>query len=167
MKCPFCGKEMCPGALELSMTSQGMVKDAMRWVPPAQEEKSAGAGEQNLLGRMLRAGRAPWDFDRAVPLKAQFGPRGIGDLLIRGRDFLENAWYCPDCGRALCLFEREEEPGPDYSVSTEELYDALERARQPSRPTAQNEESVEQNDPWERKRASARKKKEKKPPWEG
>ena len=86
--CPFCGGEMRPGGLYLSLRPQ-----PIRWVP------ADGAGY------------APWDADAAITLsgtlEAQADARPLAEQLFSSFPQAD-AWYCPACQKAVAVFQKAE-----------------------------------------------------------
>ncbi len=99
--CPFCGGEMRPGGMYLSLRLQHA--DPIRWVP--------------LEGGFY----APWDADGAVTLngtlEAQAADRPLAEQLFASFPQAE-AWYCPACEKAVAVFQKAEffaDPFPNVS----------------------------------------------------
>ena len=104
MRCPFCGAEMEPGELRLTGASArgtALVEPDAAWVPPP---------GRNAKGRLTR------DGGQAKPLALELGQKTLRETLgltpdvWSDRFYLQNAWYCETCRRAICVFE---EPAPE------------------------------------------------------
>ena len=119
MKCPFCGEDMVPGAMQTKRVRS--MDWEYRWLPPAEEAPETGGREslpepaRALLGKVERHWKVSgWDEEKAVELRpAKEGEQGLEGMLLSGNICYEGAWYCPKCEKALWLLERAPE-GPAW-----------------------------------------------------
>lgn len=168
MNCPFCGGEMQEGALELRLSPT----DELRWVPPGgggpPEGPRESETEETAVELLKRAAgaltRKPWDAEHAVDLAPHFGKRSASAVLLTGARYLENAWYCPACEKAICVFDRATERIPLESPEGEPVRFQVETlAPEQKIDLPQNDTWVRRDDPWEKKGPFS---KQKKPDWE-
>lgn len=171
MKCPFCGEDMVPGAMQTKRVRS--MDWEYRWLPPAEEAPETGGREslpepaRALLDKVERHWKVSgWDEEKAVELRpAKEGEQGLEGVLLSGNICYEGAWYCPKCEKALWLLERapegqawlepeekdqEDEPRPTEAVPS-------------SKTEAPSRRPKPRDDPWEEKGFFGRRKK---PDWE-
>ena len=169
MKCPFCGEDMVPGAMQ---TKRVRAMDwEYRWLPPAEEAPETGGREslpepaRALLDKVERHWKVSgWDEEKAVELRpAKEGEQGLEGMLLSGNICYEGAWYCPKCEKALWLLERAPE-GPAW-LEPEEKRDEPAPPEPVSAPKAEPpvRRPKPRDDPWEEKGFFGRRKK---PDWE-
>ncbi|MGN8968637.1 hypothetical protein [Intestinimonas sp. HCP28S3_D6] len=171
MKCPFCGEDMVPGAMQTKRVRS--VDWEYRWLPPAEEAPEAGGREslpepaRALLDKVERRWKVPdWDEKKAVELRpAKEGEQGLEGMLLSGNICYEGAWYCPKCEKALWLLERVPE-GPAWLEPEEKAEEKEtpppEKAAVPQAPPPSRRPKP-RDDPWEEKGFFGRRKK---PDWE-
>lgn len=171
MKCPFCGEDMVPGAMQTKRVRS--VDWEYRWLPPVEEAPEAGGREslpepaRVLLGKVERRWKVPdWDEKKAVELRpAKEGEQGLEGVLLSGNICYEGAWYCPKCEKALWLLERAPE-GPAWLEPDEKVEEKETPPPEPaSAPRAEpsSRRPKPRDDPWEEKGFFGRRKK---PDWE-
>ena len=170
MKCPFCGEDMVPGAMQTKRVRS--MDWEYRWLPPAEEAPETGGREalpepaRALLDKVERSWKvSAWDEEKAVELRpAKEGKQGLEGLLLSGNICYEGAWYCPRCEKALWLLERARE-GPGGGEREEK---GEEPAPPEPVPAPRADPPVRRpkprDDPWEEKGFFGRRKK---PDWEG
>ena len=171
MKCPFCGEEMVPGAMQ---TKRVRIMDwEYRWLPPAEEAPETGGREslpepaRALLDKVERHWKVSgWDEEKAVELRpAKEGEQGLEGVLLSGNICYEGAWYCPKCEKALWLLERARED-PEWPEPEEKAQEDEPRPPEtvPSPKTeVPSRWPKPRDDPWEEKGFFGRRKK---PDWE-
>ena len=171
MKCPFCGEDMVPGAMQTKRVRS--MDWEYRWLPPAEEAPEAGGREslpepaRALLDKVERSWKvSAWDEGKAVELRpVKEGEQGLEGLLLSGNICYEGAWYCPKCEKALWLLERAPE-GPAWLEPEEKAEEKEtpppETAGVPQAPPPSRRPKP-RDDPWEEKGFFGRRKK---PDWE-
>lgn len=171
MKCPFCGEDMVPGAMQTKRVRS--IDWEYRWLPPAEETPETGGREslpepaRALLDKVERSWKvSAWDEGKAVELRpAKEGEQGLEGLLLSGNICYEGAWYCPKCEKALWLLERAPE-GPAWLEPEEKAEEKEtpppETAGVPQAPPPSRLPKP-RDDPWEEKGFFGRRKK---PDWE-
>lgn len=171
MKCPFCGEDMVPGAMQTKRVRS--IDWEYRWLPPAEEAPEAGGREslpepaRALLDKVERSWKvSAWDEGKAVELRpVKEGEQGLEGLLLSGNICYEGAWYCPKCEKALWLLERAPE-GPAWLEPEEKAEEKEtpppETAGVPQAPPPSRRPKP-RDDPWEEKGFFGRRKK---PDWE-
>lgn len=171
MKCPFCGEDMVPGAMQTKRVRS--IDWEYRWLPPAEEAPEAGGREslpepaRALLDKVERSWKVSgWDEEKAVELRpVKEGEQGLEGLLLSGNICYEGAWYCPKCEKALWLLERASE-GPAWLEPEEKAEEKEtpppETAGVPQAPPPSRQPKP-RDDPWEEKGFFGRRKK---PDWE-
>ena len=188
MKCPFCGEDMRYGAIQTMRPQSGALRGwEYRWVPPADrvappapKRQEAGIPVlQELQELAEQAGdrwkQGPWAVDAAVELTPSYGDeRSLRDK-FDGLVYMEDAWYCPKCEKAVCVFDRAPPPVPRIDVETAlEKYAAAARENPtdvdspvPPPPPAPKPKPAPRtsprDDPWQEKGLFRRRKK---PDWE-
>ncbi|MCC2258675.1 PF20097 family protein [Intestinimonas sp. CLA-AA-H199] len=171
MKCPFCGEDMVPGAMQ---TKRVRIMDwEYRWLPPAEEgpeqvgRESLPEPARALLDKVERHWKVSgWDEEKAVELRpAKEGEQGLEGVLLSGNICYEGAWYCPKCEKALWLLERAREDS-EWPEPEEESQKDEPRPPEtvPSPKTeAPSRRPKPRDDPWEEKGFFGRRKR---PDWE-
>lgn len=171
MKCPFCGEDMVPGAMQTKRVRS--IDWEYRWLPPAEETPETGGREslpepaRALLDKVERSWKvSAWDEEKAVELRpVKEGEQGLEGLLLSGNICYEGAWYCPKCEKALWLLERAPE-GPAWLEPEERAEEKEtpppETAGVPQAPPPSRRPKP-RDDPWEEKGFFGRRKK---PDWE-
>lgn len=165
MKCPFCGEDMVPGAMQTKRVRS--IDWEYRWLPPAEEAPEAGGrgslpeSARALLDKVERRWKVSgWDEEKAVELRpAKEGEQGLEGVFLSGNICYEGAWYCPKCEKALWLLERV----PEVTLESPPEPEETEKPEETPLPKPTRKSPKPRDDPWEEKGFFGRRKK---PDWE-